>query len=141
MAEVINAVPRAGEKAVWDALSVTDPEASIVTNRKGQPAPDPDLRDNENVPLPPVPVKWEVDPAKRLASLDYQTAVSEYMSAEVLPFTEDAWVDFDKTKVGYEVPLTRHFFKYKPAKPLAEIDREIKELEAEVQGLLSEVTE
>ena len=120
---------------------MSDPEAPIVTNRKGEPEPDADLRDNENVPLPPIPVEWEADPTDRLASLDYRGAVEEYMGAEVLPFVEDAWVDFDKTKIGYEIPLTRYFYKYVPPRPLAEIDAEIKALEAEIQELLSEVTE
>ena len=48
----------------------------------------------------------------------------------------DAWVDHDKTKIGYEIPLTRHFYKYVPPRPLAEIDAEIKQLEAEIQDLL-----
>ena len=53
----------------------------------------------------------------------------------------DAWVDHDKTKIGYEIPLTRHFYKYVPPRPLEEIDAEIKALEAEIQALLREVTE
>ena len=63
------------------------------------------------------------------------------MAAEVLPYVSDAWVDFDKTKIGYEIPLTRHFYKYVAPRPLAEIDAEIKALEAEIQELLNEVTE
>ena len=51
---------------------------------------------------------------------------NEYVTAEVLPYVADAWVDFDKTKIGYEIPLTRHFYKYVPPRPLAEIDAEIK---------------
>jgi len=53
----------------------------------------------------------------------------------------DAWVDYDKTKIGYEVPFTRHFYKYVPPRPLAEIDAEIKMLETEIQELLREVAE
>ena len=48
------------------------------------------------------------------------------MTAEVLPYVPDAWVDHDKTKIGYEIPLTRHFYKYVPPRPLGEIDAEIK---------------
>ncbi len=141
MAKQLGSVPKTIEKAVWSALAVSDPEAPIVTNRKGVPEPDPDLRDNENVPLPQIPVEWEADPTQRLASLDFRGAVEEYLGAEVLPFVEDAWVDFDKTKIGYEIPLTRYFYKYIAPRPLAEIDAEIKALEAEIQALLSEVTE
>jgi type I restriction enzyme M protein len=67
--------------------------------------------------------------------------VDEYMESEVLPYVPDAWVDNDKTRIGYEVPLTRHFYRYVPPTPLAEIDAEIRALEAEIQGLLREVTE
>ena len=48
------------------------------------------------------------------------------MRGEVLPYVPDAWVDYAKTKIGYEIPLTRHFYKYVPPRPLAEIDAEIK---------------
>jgi type I restriction enzyme M protein len=61
--------------------------------------------------------------------------------AEVLPYVPDAWVDTDKTKIGYEIPLTRHFYKYVPPRPIEEIDSELRDLEAEVQRLLAEVTE
>jgi len=47
----LGALPKAIEKAVWEAISVRDPKAPVITDRKGQPEPDPDLRDNENVPL------------------------------------------------------------------------------------------
>jgi type I restriction enzyme M protein len=67
--------------------------------------------------------------------------VNAYVESEVLPYVPDAWVDHDKTKIGYEIPLTRHFYKYVPPRPLAEIDAEIKALEAEIQELLREATE
>ena len=51
-----------------------------------------------------------------------------------------AWIDHSKTKIGYEIPFTRHFYVYKPPRPLAEIDAELKALEAEIQALLNEVT-
>lgn len=128
------------EKAVLDALTVRDPDAPIVT-KKGKPEPDPDLRDNENVPLPAIPVVYEAAPSEHLASAEYRNAVEEHVTAEVLPYVPDAWIDHSKTKLGYEIPLTRHFYRYTPPRPLAEIDREIKKLEAEIQDLLSEVTE
>ena len=111
----------------------------MVADRKGNPEPDTDLRDQENVPLPPVPVSFEEDPTERFATLEYRAAVDDYMRDEVLPYVPDAWVDHDKTKVGYEIPLTRHFYKYVPPRPLEEIDAEIKALEEEIQGLLTEV--
>ncbi len=127
------------QKAVWAALAVRDEDAPIITDRKGNPEPDSELRDNENVPLPPVPVTFEEDPAERLGSLEYRTAIDDYMREEVLPYVPDAWVDYERTKIGYEVPLTRHFYKYVPPRPLEEIDTEIKTLEEEIQRLLAEV--
>ena len=130
---------RPTQKAVWAGLAVRDEKAPVVTNRKGEPEPDPELRDNENVPLPPMPVQFEEDPAERLDSATYRTAIDDYMRDEVAPYISDAWVDYEKTKVGYEIPLTRHFYKYVKPRPLEEIDEEIKELEKEIQGLWGEV--
>jgi len=130
---------RPAQKTVWSGLAARDEEATTITDRKGNPEPDPELRDNENVSLPPVPVTFEEDPTERFATLDYRTAVDDYMRDEVLPYVPDAWVDHDRTKIGYEIPLTRHFYKYVPPRPLAEIDAEIKALEDEIQRLLAEV--
>ncbi|MFE1951987.1 N-6 DNA methylase [Streptomyces sp. NPDC059524] len=106
-------------KAVREAVGVRDPEGEVQTV-KGAPEPDADLRDFENVPL--------------------GEDVEEYLTREVLPHVPDAWIDHSKTKVGYEIPFTRHFYVYEPPRPLAEIDAELKALEAEIQGLLGEVT-
>ena len=84
--------------------------------------------------------RFDEDPTERLASAPYRTAVETYMAAEVLPYVPDAWVDHAKTKVGYEIPLTRQFYRYVRPRPLAEIDAEIKSLEDEIQQLLQEVT-
>ena len=51
----------------------------------------------------------------------------------------DAWIDHGKTKVGYEIPLNRHFYVYQPPRPLDEIGREIKTLEQEIMAMLAEV--
>jgi len=116
----VGKVAKPVEKAVLDAAMVRDPDAPVVMDKKGEPEPDPELRDYENVPL-----AEEVD---------------EYMQREVLPFVPDAWVDESKTKIGYEIPFTRHFYEYVPPRPLEEIDAEIKTLEAEILELLREVT-
>ena len=89
--------------------------------KDGTPDPDPDLRDYENVPL--------------------GEDVENYLKREVLPHVADAWIDHTKTKIGYEIPFTRHFYVYKPPRPLAQIDAELKTLEAEIQVLLGEVTQ
>ena len=103
--------------------------------------PDPELRDQEDVPLPEVPVRFEPDPADRLATPEYRTAVNNYVEFEVRPWAPDAWVDHSKTRIGYEIPLTRHFYRYTPPRALEQIDAEIKTLETEIQALLREVTE
>ena len=127
------------QRAVWSALAVRDETAPVITGRRGNAEPDPDLRDNENVPLPAVPVSFDQDPAERFITLEYRTAISDYMRKEVLPYVPDAWVDHARTKIGYEIPLTRHFYKYAPPRPLEEIDAEIKALENEIQRLLAQV--
>ncbi|WP_234540053.1 type I restriction-modification system subunit M [Streptomyces shenzhenensis] len=107
-------------KAVRETVGVRDPEGE-VQKVKGAPEPDADLRDYENVPL--------------------GEDVEDYLKREVLPHVPDAWIDHTKTKIGYEIPVTRHFYVYEPPRPLAKIDEELKSLEAEIQKLLSEVTE
>ena len=73
---------------------------------KGKPVADANLRDTENVPL--------------------AEDVEAYFRREVLPHAPDAWIDHEKTKVGYEIPFNRHFYVFKPPRPLAEIDAELK---------------
>ncbi len=106
-------------KGIWGAVAVSDPEGE-VQKAKGETLPDPDRRDYENVPL--------------------DEDIEEYFAHEVIPHVPDAWIDHEKTKVGYEIPFTRHFYVYTPPRPLAEIDAELRELEAQIQKLLGEVT-
>ncbi|MGB2915733.1 MAG: N-6 DNA methylase, partial [Candidatus Microthrix parvicella] len=129
------------ENAIVDAFAIRDPDADPVTDSKGNVQPDPDLRDNENVPLPAMSVTYEADVDARLGTIEYRSAIDDYITAEVHPYVPDAWVDHDKTKIGYEIPLTRHFYTYTPPRALEEIDAEIKQLESEIQELLAEVTE
>jgi type I restriction enzyme M protein len=126
-------------KAVLKAFAVRDADAPAVSGKGGAPEPDPELRDQENVPLPAEPVTFEPDPSARLESEAYRGAVEKYVHAEVLPYVPDASVDHAKTKIGYEIPLTRHFYRYVPPRPLEEIDAEIRGLEDEIQALLAEV--
>lgn len=111
-------IPGPVHKAILSALGERDETAEVCT-KKGEPEPDPDLRDYENVPL--------------------KEDIHEYMKREVLPHVPDAWVDEAKTKVGYEIPFTRHFYVYEPPRPLEVIEKEIRALEAEIQGMLGEV--
>lgn len=87
--------------------------------KKNKPQADSSLRDTENVPL-----KENID---------------EYFKREVLPFAPDAWIDTKKSKVGYEIPFTRYFYKYEAPQPSAEIMAEIIGLETELSGSLEEV--
>ena len=89
--------------------------------KKGKPQPDSALRDTENVPL--------------------TEDIQAYFKREVLPFAPDAWIDDKKSKVGYEIPFTRYFYKYEAPRPSAEIMAEILELEKELDGALAEVFE
>lgn len=107
-------------KAIWAAVSVSDPEGELQKDKDGNPLPDPDLRDYENIPL--------------------DEDIKTYFAREVIPHVPDAWIDHDKTKTGYEIPFTRHFYVYTPPRPLAEIDAELRDLEAQIQKLLGEVT-
>ena len=125
---------KAEEKALLEALAVRDPDAPPLGE------PDPELRDQENVPLPDAPAAFGLDLSVRLASEPYRQAIEQYVTAEVRPYAPDAWVDHTKTKLGYEIPLTRHFYKYVPPRPLEEIDSEIRALEDEIQTLLAEVS-
>ena len=136
------------ESFVFQRVTVERPlvgdDGEPVLDSKKRPKPDASLRDQENVPLPEGTPTWDESDegaAKRLAQPDHRRVVDDYIEAEVHPWVPDAWVDHTKTKLGYEIPLTRHFYKYVPPRPLAEIDAELKELEAEVQRLLAEVTE
>ena len=133
--------PAALVKAVTESLAVRDPDAPIVSDKLGSPKPDPDLRDHENVPLPQVSVAFEPDPTARLESIEYSTAVDDYLAAEVHPYVPDAWTDPDKTRIGYEIPLTRQFYTHTPRRSLQEIDAEIKTLETEIHALLVHVVQ
>ena len=107
-------------KAVLGALGERDETAEICRDRDGNPEPDAELRDTESVPL--------------------KEGIAEYFQREVLPHVPDAWIDESKTKVGYEIPLNRHFYRYEPPRPLEVIEADIKTLEQEILGLLGEVT-
>lgn len=87
--------------------------------KSGKRQPDTSLRDTENVPL--------------------KEDIQDYFKREVLPFAPDAWIDEKKSKVGYEIPFTRYFYKYQAPQPSTEIMAEILELEKELEGSLQEV--
>jgi type I restriction enzyme M protein len=106
-------------KVIWNALSERDEDAEVCLDKKKNPEPDTDLRDNENIPL--------------------KEDIEEYFQREVIPHVPDAWIDHDKTKVGYEIPFNRHFYKYVPPRSLDEIDADLSVVSAEIMRLLGEV--
>ena len=107
-------------RVVLAALGERDETAEICRDRHGNPEPDPELRDTESVPL--------------------KESIQAYFEREVLPHVPDAWIDEDKTRVGYEIPLNRHFYQYEPPRPLDVIEADIKTLEREIIELLADVT-
>ncbi|EIN5953682.1 SAM-dependent DNA methyltransferase [Vibrio cholerae] len=113
-------------KLIVKHLGEHDDEAEVCKS-KGQIEANPDLRDNENVPL--------------------TETVADYFAREVLPHVPDAWIDESKTDpkdgevgiVGYEIPFNRHFYVYEPPRALEEIDADLDAVSAEIMQLLQEV--
>ena len=97
------------KKAILSALSEKDETAAICLDKKGNPEPDPDLRDAENIPL--------------------KEDIYKYFEREVKPHVPEAWVDETSIKIGYEIPFTRYFYKYTEIRDSEEIAMEIRELE------------
>ena len=102
-----------------------DADGKIVLGTKGKgkglPVPDASLRDTENVPL--------------------SEDVERYFKREVLPHAPDAWIDPEKTKVGYEIPFNRHFYVFKPPRPLSEIDAELKGVTDRILTMIGGLTQ
>ena len=95
-----------------------DENGEIVT-KKGKPVADAALRDSENVPL-----KEDID---------------EYFRREVLPYAPDAWIDRSKTKIGYEIPMTRYFYRYQPPERSEDITKRLHVLESEISESLEDL--
>jgi len=114
-------IPTPLSNTILNALSERDETAEVCTDSKGNPEPDAELRDSENVPL--------------------KEDIKEYMKREVLPHVPDAWIDEAKTKIGYEINFNRYFYKYTPPRPLKDIESDLKKIEKEIADMLSEVTE
>ena len=92
-------------KLIYQSLSEYDETADVCTNRKGETEPDPDLRDYENVPL--------------------REDIDAYFEREILPHVPEAWIDYSKTKVGYEIPFNRYFYVFDPPRALDEIGADL----------------
>lgn len=104
------------KKLLQSLFSERDENAEICLDEAGNPEPDPEIRDNENVPL--------------------KEDIHGYFQREVIPHVPDAWIDHEKMVKGYEIPFNRHFYKYTPPRPLVEIDSDIQKVENEILALL-----
>jgi type I restriction enzyme M protein len=94
---------------------------NLVRGKDGKPKSDSSLRDYERVPL--------------------SEDIEEYFSREVEPHLPDSWIDFDKSKVGYEINFTKYFYQYKPLRSSEEITNDLLKLEEESQNLLNQIVE
>jgi type I restriction enzyme M protein len=130
-----NAAKRAGlklqtpvRKAILSALSERDEMAEMCRDKDGSPEPDPELRDTESVPL--------------------AESIESFFEREVKPHVPDAWIDRARRDpkdgevgiVGYEINFNRYFYRYKPPRPLEEIEADIRAIEADIVRMLAEVT-
>lgn len=105
-------------KGIIEKLSEHDDNAEYVTDKKGNPKADSNLRDNEKIPL--------------------KKDIEEYFEEEVLKYYPDAWIDTKKDKVGYEINFTQYFYVYEPPRSLEEIEEDIRKVTYEIQELLKE---
>jgi type I restriction enzyme M protein len=106
-------------KVIIGAMSERDNAGEICLDADGNPEPDPELRDRENVPL--------------------KEEIYDYFYREVKPHVPDAWINESRTRIGYEIPFTLQFYKYTPARPLEEIRTEIKQIEQRIAAALGRI--
>jgi type I restriction enzyme M protein len=144
-------------KVILDAVSWRDPAAQPICYRESQLEigpdfdfeaarcfvselkdgtcyhyePDSELRDTENVPM-----NYLQEDGSRLSAQD---AIMAYFQREVLPHVPDAWVDWDKTVIGYEISFNKYFYQHQPLRPLEDVVAEIRQLETETDGLLEQI--
>ena len=111
-------LPKGLVKVIRATLAVTDETAEPVTD-DGEPAPNTDLRDYENIPL--------------------KDDIEEYFEREVRPHVPDAWMDRSKDKIGYEISFTKYFYEYTPLRTTDEIAAELLQLDEETENLLREI--
>ena len=108
-----------------------DEDGEVIRDGKGRPIPDKKKRDTENVPF-----SYGGNTA---GAQGKDTTIHAYLESEVAPYLPDAWIDHKKTKIGYEIPFTRIFYKYVPPRSLEEIDKDLKARVAKIMALLKAV--
>jgi type I restriction enzyme M protein len=121
-------IPAPARKAILSALSERDESAAICRDKEGNPEPDPELRDNESVPL--------------------AESIETFFAREVQPHVPDAWIDTSRRDpkdgqvglVGYEINFNRYFYRYIPPRPLEDIEADIRVIEHDILRMLAEVT-
>ena len=126
-------------KAILAALSERDETAAICRDKRGLPEPDPGLRDTERVPLR--------DGADAVGEVGIPASVQAFFDREVKPHAPDAWINTSKRDardghvglVGYEINFNRYFYRFKPPRPLGEIEADIRRIEREMVAMLREV--
>ncbi|MES0134743.1 type I restriction-modification system subunit M [Mesorhizobium sp. M0016] len=113
-----------GYRTITVERPLRDQKGRIVLGERGKnrgkPQADSALRDTENVPL--------------------CDDVDDFFRREVLPHAEDAWIDHEKTKVGYEIPFNRHFYVFEPPRPLADIDADLKQVTDRILTMIGELS-
>ncbi|MBA3754900.1 MAG: SAM-dependent DNA methyltransferase [Nitrosomonas sp.] len=113
-----------GYRTITVERPLRDTDGKIILGEKGKlkgkPQPDSSLRDTENVPL--------------------NEDVETYFKREVLPHAPDAWIDHEKTKIGYEIPFNRHFYVFEPPRELAEIDADLKQCTDRILAMIENLT-
>nr|WP_283848766.1 class I SAM-dependent DNA methyltransferase [Bradyrhizobium brasilense] len=109
-----------GYRTIVVERPLRDERGNLVLGRKGKgkdkPQADSALRDTENIPL--------------------SEDIDGYFKREVIPHAADAWIDHEKTKIGYEIPFTRHFYVFDPPRPLAEIDADLAQVTARIVAMI-----
>ena len=121
-------IPAPVRKAIFSALSERDEKADICRDKDGNPEPDPELRDTESVPL--------------------AESVETFFEREVRPHVPDAWIDTNRRDpkdgevglVGYEINFNRYFYRYRPPRPLEEIEADIRGIEQDIVRMLADIT-
>lgn len=132
------------KKTILNNLSEKDPSADICLDSKGNSEPDADLRDTENIPLPkgiklPLPLGFDNETGLEQLIEDVKGHCEDYMKTEVLPHVPDAWIDYSKTKIGYEIPINKEFFVYKTPRSLEDIEADVMEIENRILKLMKEL--
>ena len=132
-------LPAPVKKAILTALAERDPEAEICQGADGKPEPDSELRDTERVPLPEGEDPSNAD--------EVPASVRAFFEREVMPHVPYAWIDTSKRDhkdgkvgfVGYEINFNRYFYRYKPPRPIEEIEADIQAIENDILEMLKDM--